>query len=62
VVKPSRVLVVDDDAEMRALLLDVLEKDGYEVAEATDGAQLDPRNFSGTRNDLMHLKEQRGSS
>jgi two-component system response regulator (stage 0 sporulation protein F) len=39
VAKPSRVLVVDDDAEMRALLLDVLEKDGYEVAEATDGAQ-----------------------
>jgi DNA-binding NtrC family response regulator len=30
---------VDDDAEMRALLLDVLEKDGYEVAEAIDGAQ-----------------------
>jgi two-component system response regulator (stage 0 sporulation protein F) len=39
VAKPSRVLVVDDDAEMRALLHDVLEKDGYEVAEAIDGAQ-----------------------
>jgi DNA-binding NtrC family response regulator len=39
VAKPSRVLVVDDDAEMRALLLDVLEKEGYEVAEASDGAQ-----------------------
>jgi DNA-binding NtrC family response regulator len=39
VVKPSRILVVDDDAEMRALLLDVLEKEGYEVGEAIDGAQ-----------------------
>lgn len=38
-VKPSRILVVDDDAEMRALLLDVLEKEGYEVGEAIDGAQ-----------------------
>ncbi len=36
--KPSGVLVVDDDAEMRALLLEVLEHMGYEVAEAEDGA------------------------
>lgn len=34
-----RVLVVDDDAEMRALLLDVLGRDGYEVVEARDGAE-----------------------
>jgi DNA-binding NtrC family response regulator len=31
--------VVDDDAEMRALLVDVLANDGYEVAEAGDGAE-----------------------
>jgi DNA-binding NtrC family response regulator len=32
-------LVVDDDADMRALLLDVLHNEGYEVAEAGDGAE-----------------------
>jgi DNA-binding NtrC family response regulator len=34
-----RVLVVDDDPEMRALLLDELQRDGYEVVEAADGAE-----------------------
>jgi DNA-binding NtrC family response regulator len=37
--RQPRILVVDDDAEMRALLLDVLRADGYEVAEAKDGAE-----------------------
>lgn len=37
--KPPSILVVDDDAEMRELLLDVLRQDGYEVAEAKDGAE-----------------------
>ena len=37
--RQSRILVVDDDPEMRALLLDVLRGAGYEVIEATDGAQ-----------------------
>ncbi len=37
--KRPAILVVDDDPEMRALLLDVLHNEGYDVAEATDGAQ-----------------------
>jgi DNA-binding NtrC family response regulator len=37
--RQPRILVVDDDAEMRALLRDVLHGDGYEVAEAKDGAE-----------------------
>lgn len=36
--KQPRVLVVDDDPEMRNLLLDVLSKEGYEVTLAADGA------------------------
>jgi DNA-binding NtrC family response regulator len=39
VAKPSSILVVDDDAEMRALLLDVLRNEGYEVTEAKDGTE-----------------------
>ena len=36
--QPS-ILVVDDDPEMRALLLDVLHSEGYEVLEAKDGTE-----------------------
>ena len=37
--KEPSILVVDDDPEMRALLLDVLRNEGYEVAEAKDGTE-----------------------
>lgn len=37
--KSPSVLVVDDDPEMRALVLDVLRHEGYEVAVAQDGAE-----------------------
>ena len=33
------ILVVDDDPEMRALLLDVLRNEGYDVVEAKDGTE-----------------------
>ncbi len=33
------ILVIDDDPEMRALLLDVLRTEGYEVVEAKDGTE-----------------------
>lgn len=33
-----RILVVDDDADMRLLLRSALEDEGFRVAEATDGA------------------------
>ncbi len=37
--KSVRILIVDDDAEMRALLLDVLKGEGYEAVEAKDGTE-----------------------
>lgn len=37
--KATSVLVVDDDPEMRALVLDVLRNEGYEVVEAKDGTE-----------------------
>ncbi len=37
--KAPSILVVDDDSEMRELLLDVLGNEGYEVAEAKDGTE-----------------------
>jgi DNA-binding NtrC family response regulator len=39
VAKQQSILVVDDDPEMRALLLDVLRNEGYDVVEAKDGTE-----------------------
>lgn len=39
---PPSVLIVDDDAEMRALLRDVLERDGFSVREHSTGDGLVP--------------------
>lgn len=33
-----RVLVADDDPDMRRVITDVLRRDGYEVSECVDGA------------------------
>jgi CheY-like chemotaxis protein len=35
--RPARLLVAEDDAEMRRLLVSTLRKDGYEVLEARNG-------------------------
>ena len=37
--EPKRILVVDDDADMRALLVEELRQEGYEAGEASDGAE-----------------------
>jgi type IV pilus assembly protein PilB len=34
---PPRVLIADDDAQMRRLIRGVLQRDGFEVVEASDG-------------------------
>lgn len=36
----SRVLVAEDDSEMRSLVVEALRKDGHTVIEAKDGGQL----------------------
>ena len=36
--KPFTILVIDDEPQMRNLVRTFLEKDGYAVEEATDGA------------------------
>jgi DNA-binding response OmpR family regulator len=38
--EPPRVLVAEDDDAMRALVVDVLRKDGLDVVEACDGGRL----------------------
>src|SRR5690349_3993317 len=38
--RPARIVVAEDDFEMRRLVADCLRKEGYEVHEAADGAEL----------------------
>jgi CheY-like chemotaxis protein len=35
----KRVLIVDDDPQMRVLLREILSEEGYQILEATDGKQ-----------------------
>jgi len=37
---PARILLAEDDVEMRRLLAATLRRDGYEVIEAADGIEL----------------------
>lgn len=37
--RPTRVLVVDDDAAIREFLRDLLDLEGYDVEEAVNGAE-----------------------
>lgn len=37
--RPARVLIVDDDADVRLVLRRMLEQDGYEIAEARHGRE-----------------------
>jgi CheY-like chemotaxis protein len=39
-IRPYRILVADDDTEMRRLVVDTLREDGYEILELPDGGQL----------------------
>jgi CheY-like chemotaxis protein len=38
--RPARVMIADDDPEMRSMLASALRRDGYDVVEATGGAAL----------------------
>lgn len=43
VARPPRVILAEDDDEMRALLAEELRHDGYEVLEARDGIEMEMR-------------------
>lgn len=38
--RPARIVVAEDDFEMRRLVADCLRKEGYEVHEVSDGGEL----------------------
>ena len=48
----TRILVIDDDAMIRSLLRAVLERDGYDVVEAVNGAD-GLQQYQATRPDLV---------
>lgn len=50
----TRILVVDDDAEIRALLSEFLSRHGYGVETAADGAEMEQR-LAGSTFDLAVL-------
>jgi two-component system OmpR family response regulator len=52
--RPDHVLVVDDDAEIRALLGEYLERNGFRVSLATDGREM-RRALEDTRPDIVVL-------
>ena len=56
-VRPSRILVVDNDADIRALLSELLSEEGYEVTTASGGRQaisiLDQDRFDLIITDIM---------
>jgi DNA-binding response OmpR family regulator len=52
--KGKRILVVDDDTDIRALLRELLERRGFSVAEAADGRQALQQLYGG-RPDLVLL-------
>jgi CheY-like chemotaxis protein len=51
----SLVLIVEDDAHIRAALLMILDSEGYEVAEAADGQQALDWLRAGGKPDLILL-------
>ncbi len=55
--RPIRVLIVDDDAEMRALLRRTLEFDGHEVTELDRGTHV-VETLRGTPFDLIVLDKE----
>jgi two-component system OmpR family response regulator len=52
--RPAHVLVVDDDPEIRGLLGDYLERNGFRVSRATDGREM-RRLLDASRPDLVVL-------
>ena len=52
--RPDHVLVVDDDAEIRALLGEYLERNGFRVSLATDGREM-RRALDASRPDIVVL-------
>ena len=38
--RPARIVIAEDDFEMRRLVADCLRREGYEVHEVADGAEL----------------------